>query len=563
MAVHRAVSSAGAVRTLTVAVVCLLLTTALLTPALAASNELERDTADSGGADREYTADDTAENTTALEIDESLASADGTIEVVLRLEEATVPADASEAETERLLEEHAEETQESLVEYVANTPGLSVESEFWVTNAVLLEVDIERVDLDSFETSAGFEPVEAVHENFELSVPEEPAVDETTSTAETPIGGDELAGVTQPTTPGIAQLNAPGVWESYDTRGDGVRVAVLDTGIDADHPALDLYTEDPSDPTYPGGWAEFDATGERVEGSTPYDSGTHGTHVSGTVAGNAASGTQIGVAPDAELLHGLVLNGTSGSFAQIVAGMEWALEEDAHVISMSLGTSGTHGQLIGPVRNAVDSGAIVVAAIGNDGEETSNTPGNVYEAISAGAVHANGNAASFSGGETIDRSEWTHAPETWPSSYVVPSVVAHGVAVFSAVPGGGYRAMPGTSMATPHVSGTVALMLSAEPDAAPEEISTALYETAWKPDGEDEATMDARYGHGIVDAEAATDALVGAREEINTATADGASETGSTLPYSGLFAGSVSVLVLLVGTGALFAARSLSRKTER
>ncbi|ELY45889.1 S8 family serine peptidase [Natronorubrum tibetense] len=567
MAAHRAVPSAGTVRILTVALVCLLLTTALLTPALAASSGFERTAVDgdrTSAVQLQKTADP-ADAAIYTDVEDSIKSANGTIEVVLRLEEATIPADATEAEAERLLETHAAETQESLLEHVADTPGVDVESEFWLTNAVLLEIDADRIDLETLEILAAVDPVEAVHENFELSVPEEPTVDGTSSTAEMPVDGDEISGTTQLTTPGIAQLNAPAVWESYDTRGDGVRVAVLDTGVDADHPSIDLYTEDPSDPTYPGGWAEFDAAGERVEGSTPYDSGTHGTHVSGTVAGNAASGAQIGVAPDAELLHGLVLNETSGSFAQIIAGMEWALEEEADVISMSLGATGTHSPLIDPVQNAVDSGAVVVAAIGNDGEETSNSPGNVYEAISVGAVHTDGTVASFSGGETINRSDWTHEQASWPSSYVVPDVVAHGVAVFSAVPGGGYQPMPGTSMATPHVSGTVALMLSAEPDATAEEISTALYGTTWKPDGADADTMDTRYGHGIVDAKAATNALVDTREAIDTDSADGTTETESktTAPYSQLFAAGVSVIVVFVAAVALVAARSVSRETER
>ncbi|QCS41674.1 S8 family serine peptidase [Natrinema versiforme] len=460
----------------------------------------------------------------SIVIDDDLPENGSTVEVVVRLEEATVHETASDAATERRLETHAETTQDPLLDYVRDTDGVSVEETFWLTNAVLITVDTDEVDYETFER---FDAVEAVHENFAVTVPEPP----NRANATTMATASSLAAGERRTTTGLAQLNASPVWDAYDTQGEGVRVAVLDTGIDVGHPDLELATDDPSDPTYPGGWAEFNATSQRVTGSTPHDTGTHGTHVSGTVAGGATTGTAIGVAPEVELLHGLVLTDTSGSFAQVVAGMEWALQEDADVISMSIGSTGKHSQLIDPVRNARESGAVVVAAIGNEGAETSGSPGNVYEAISVGAVDRNGAVPSFSGGERVNRTDWAGAPDDWaaPSSYVVPDVVAPGVAITSAVPGGGYESMPGTSMATPHVSGTAALLLSIEPDATPDEIETALTETARVPesrtadgttDGSDGDVVDTRYGYGIVDASAAADALVAARASLEPVTAD-------------------------------------------
>ena len=444
-----------------------------------------------------------------IRIDDDIPDTGDDVEIVVRLEEAPV----SDVDPDRLddrLEEHADDTQEPLLEYAADAPAIDVEERFWLTNAVVLEVDAEAVDLETFER---FDAVEAVHENFAVSVPEprtQLGTTERTSDASAATGPSRTTGA-------IARLNVPAVWNAYETRGAGTRVAVLDTGIDPDHPALELYTDDPSDPTYPGGWAEFDATGDRVANSTPHDTGTHGTHVSGTVAGVAPDGTAIGVAPEADLLHGLVLNGGDGTFAQIVAGMEWALEEDADVISMSLGSTGAHAPFIDPVRNARASGAVVVGAIGNEGAGTSGSPGNVYETISVGASAGDDSVAAFSGGGRINRTDWATAPETWPDEYVVPTVVAPGVDVVSTVPDGGYARMPGTSMATPHVSGTIALLLSIDPGATPTELSTALTETAWKPEGDvkaddspaaNAAAADTRYGHGIVDAEAAAGALV-------------------------------------------------------
>ncbi|MDF9744282.1 S8 family serine peptidase [Natrinema salsiterrestre] len=473
----------------------------------------------------------------SIVIDEDLPTNGTTVEVVVRLAEATVPETASEAATERRLENHADSTQDPLLEYVRERNGLQAEETFWLTNAVLIDVDTDAVDYEVFER---FGAVEAVHENFAVSVPDQPAgVNAAASGSTAPTANARR------TTAGLAQVNAPAVWDAYDTQGEGARVAVLDTGVDASHPDIELATDDPSDPTYPGGWAEFDATGGRVAGSTPHDTGSHGTHVSGTVAGGATTGTAIGVAPEAELLHGLVLSDTSGSFAQVVAGMEWAVREDADVISMSLGVTGTLAPFIDPVRNARDSGSIVVGAIGNEGPETSGSPGNVYETISVGAIDGNGTVPSFSGGQRLDRAEWVGAPDDWnaPQSYIVPDVVAPGVAVVSAVPGG-YMAMPGTSMAAPHVSGTIALLVSIEPDATPEEIELALTGTARVPesyvpgsnatvDESDGATIDSRYGHGIVDAEATADALVEARGGVESTMANDSNATADRTDGSG------------------------------
>ncbi|TYT63575.1 S8 family serine peptidase [Natrialba swarupiae] len=447
-----------------------------------------------------------------LEIDDSLRDLEDseTVELVVRFEEATVPEDASDDEVEYRLEEHAAKTQAPLLDYATETAWISVEEEFWVTNAVLLEVETDRVDLEAFER---FDAIEAIHENFELSVPPEP--DERDDVADE----DDDPSATW----GVEAVNAPTVWEEHDARGDGVRVAVLDTGVDADHPDIELHTDDPTDPTYPGGWAEFNESGDRVVGSTPYDSGAHGTHVSATVAGGNQSGTAIGVAPEAELLHGLVLDEEGGTFAQIIAGMEWALEEEADVISMSFGATGRHHQLTDPVRNAEESGVAVVAAIGNEGEDTSGSPANVYNSISVGAVGPDGTVASFSGGERLERTEW----ETGPETYVAPDVVAPGVAIDSAVPGGGYEPFPGTSMATPHVAGTIALLLEIEPDTTPSDVSRILTETAWKPaDAPDE--KDTRYGYGIVDADAAATQLVDERVEPEEVASTQASDDHST-----------------------------------
>jgi len=170
--------------------------------------------------------------------------------------------------------------------------------------------------------------VSELHANFEVQAPTPRRVDR-------PSMATSTKGYN--TTYGLDQVNATEVWDAYGTMGQGVKVAVLDTGVNASHQDIDLYTENASDPTYPGGWAEFNSTGAKIPGSEPYDSGQHGKHTSGTVAGGNASGEYVGVAPEATLIHGGVLTDEGGTFASILAGMEWAVQEEADVVSMSLG----------------------------------------------------------------------------------------------------------------------------------------------------------------------------------------------------------------------------------
>lgn len=432
----------------------------------------------------------------SVDVDPAVADDQGRGEVVVRLQPMNLEGMEDPHRVERALKAHADASQEDLLTLAERSEALEVRNTFWLMNGVLLEVDH---DADGLLLASTADHVTRIHENFQM----EPLADPGDTTA----SGSATPTSTSDTTWGLSEINAPDVWDQYGTRGSGARVAVLDTGIDADHDDLDLFTNDSSDPTYPGGWAEWDTEGNRIEGSEPYDADGHGTHVSGTVAGGAASGTHIGVAPDVELLHGGVLTPESqGYYSAVVAGMQWAAEREADVTSMSLGSSGYDSADIEPVRASNALGTYVVAAIGNDGEGTSGSPGNVYDSLAAGASDSNHDIASFSGGEEIvtDDSWGDNAPDDWPSSYVVPDLAAPGVDVYSSVPGDDYAHYSGTSMATPHVSGTVALLLSVHDHLDVDEVEEALRETAWKPSGEPDGT-DTRYGDGIVDAKAAVD----------------------------------------------------------
>jgi serine protease AprX len=347
-----------------------------------------------------------------------------------------------------------------------------------------------------------------------LSAGSQPATGQSTTAGATTAGSYD-------TTYGLAQIRATEVWEAYDTRGANTSVAVLDTGVDPDHPDIDLTA-----------WAEFDGDGNQLDTEPQdYSSSGHGTHASGTVVGGNASGQYIGVAPDTDLYHGAVLTNCggacTGTLSQIIAGMEWGVENDVDVLSMSLGANGYYNDFIDPVQNAQSAGTAVVAAIGNKGEGNSSSPANVYDAIAVGASDRNEDIVSFSSGEQIDtQSAWgATEPGTlgWPDSYIVPSVAAPGRFVTSAKPGGTYGEKSGTSMATPHVAGAVALVQSAtESRVSPGEMETALEAAAAKPDDwpEPDDQRDTRYGSGIVDVPATVVEIAGpaARYDTNRST---------------------------------------------
>ncbi|MBT3049049.1 MAG: S8 family serine peptidase [Candidatus Thiodiazotropha sp.] len=258
---------------------------------------------------------------------------------------------------------------------------------------------------------------------------------------------------------GVEAVGALATWGAYGAKGSGVKVAVLDTGIDADHPDLQgrITTND---------FAEFDSDGNTVDGAAVRDTGRHGTHCCGTVAGGNASGHWIGVAPEVSLAAGVVLPRGRGTDAQILAGMQWAIDRDVDVISMSLGGLSMSPEVLDTYTRMIITanrlGISVVVAIGNEGSQTSGAPGNDYFAFTVGATDAEDRAAGFSGGRTqvINESRYIRS-DALPLVYSKPDVSAPGVGVKSAVPRGRYEAWNGTSMATPHVAGAIALLLSA------------------------------------------------------------------------------------------------------
>ncbi|MFC5831836.1 S8 family serine peptidase [Nonomuraea insulae] len=430
---------------------------------------------------------------------EQMKTATGRLEaaVIVRTPQES-PKTGSPAEARAELKASAEPVQDPIVAFVRSR-GDQVVNTFWLKNMVLV-----RATPDTLTALTGLDLVDRIIPNFTLSAPEpdKAVTPKTTASA-------------QPTTWGIAKIGADRVVKERGLTGKGVRVAVLDTGIDITHPDLKgkLVSDADADPKHPGGWIEFDADGKPVPSSEPHDSSYHGTHVAGTIAGGDASGTQIGVAPGAELMAGLVIPGGQGTLAQVLAGMQWALApyaadgspagEPADVVSMSLGATGYDDELVEPARNIYRAGAFPSFAIGNDCPPGgSSSPGNVYESVAVGATDADDAVPDFSCGGVVKRTDWFDAPPEWPESYVVPDLAAPGVDVLSSYPGGGYTSLNGTSMATPHVSGTVALMLEARPGLTVDATEEILLGTSA---GDDTygARPNARIGQGRIDAYAA------------------------------------------------------------
>ena len=467
---------------------------------------------------------------TAVERTVDVDDLNGTARLIVRFDGANAPGAASangRVSTDDL-ERHANDSQGDFESFAERRAGVEIERQFWIANAMLVEVDTDRVPVDRLLDVNG---VERVHENFEVELdaasahtakadtarPDtagpDTAITETGSGAEPAMGSstgprvasnDANATATSGggnTTYGVEMVRAPEVWETFGTRGGNATVAVLDTGIDPNHQDLTV-----------DAWAEFDANGNLVSDDldNASDADGHGTHVAGTVAGGNASGTAIGVAPEADLYGFKVLDDTGvGTFAQVIAGMERASNNaSVDVLQMSLGSTGQSEEFIEPVQNARSSGKIVVASVGNGGTDASSSPGNVYESFAVGAVDSNRDVAAFSGGETLNSSEdWDNETLTsgWPDEYVVPDAAAPGVSVESAEAGttNGTVEQDGTSMAAPHVSGIAALVIASRRTAIDDdELFDTIRNTTDHPD--DATDPDTRYGTGVVDGYAAT-----------------------------------------------------------
>ncbi|MFD9542916.1 S8 family serine peptidase [Streptomyces sp. NPDC060022] len=264
----------------------------------------------------------------------------------------------------------------------------------------------------------------------------------------------------------VPLIGAPEAWAA-GYNGKGVKVAVLDTGIDVNHPDLA---------------GLIDGTASFVPGEAVTDVNGHGTHVAGTIVGSGAAsgGDNKGVAPGADLFVGKVLGGVEGygQDSWIIAGMQWAAETGADVVNMSLGDSyPTDGS--DPMSQTVDAlsaqyGTLFVIAAGNSGPESISAPGAAAAALTVAATDKQDQLANFS----------STGPLTY-SGAMKPDIAAPGVDITAArsqdMTDGGeglYRTISGTSMATPHVVGAAAILAQQHPDWTGAQLKEHLMSTA-------------------------------------------------------------------------------------
>ena len=333
-----------------------------------------------------------------------------------------------------------------------------------------------------------------------------------------------------------AQIGAPEVWQKGDT-GQGVDVAVLDTGIDTAHPDLA---------------GQVAASESFVPGESIEDGKGHGTHVASTIAGSgaASAGKEQGVAPGARLHIGKVLgNDGFGQESWIISGMEWATrDQHARIVNMSLGadpTDGTDPMSVAVDQLSAETGALFVISAGNagPGAYSVGTPGAADAALTVGAVDSGDVLAFFSsqGPRLGDRA-------------LKPDLTAPGVDILAARSHyidegeGSYVSMSGTSMAAPHVAGAAALLAAEHPGLTGRQLKDALVSTT-------RATPDVNAyqgGTGRLDAAAAAGTSVFATGSANFGYPD----------YPHAPAGDVSRVITYTNVGATPVTLALSSSLE-
>lgn len=270
---------------------------------------------------------------------------------------------------------------------------------------------------------------------------------------------------------GVKLLGVPSLWR--ETKGEGIKVGVLDTGIALEHPDLKS--------------AILEARDFTRSPSQAYDAQGHGTHVSGIIAARRNANGIVGVAPESKIIMAKVLNDEgTGTSANIVAGIRWAVATGADILSMSLGSPEPDEEIHQALLLAISKGVFVITAAGNEGPDldTVGYPAGFPEMMAVGSIDRQKKLSSFSSrGRQVD-------------------IVAPGDQITSCYPPRSYAVLSGTSMATPFVSGVVALMLAKHrklggktPVETQQDLIKHLCRSA---DDAGKAGFDPLYGCGII-----------------------------------------------------------------
>ncbi|MFC3788160.1 S8 family serine peptidase [Paenibacillus sp. GCM10012307] len=241
---------------------------------------------------------------------------------------------------------------------------------------------------------------------------------------------------------GVQQVKAPSAWSR--TTGHRIKIGVIDTGVDFNHPDL------------------RNSLNRGINllnrSELPHDDNGHGTHIAGTIAAANQPKGMIGVAPRATICPVKAFDQNGSAYvSDIILGIDWCVRNRIHIINMSFGMKSRSKSLLNAVTNAYNAGVIIVASSGNDGRRKAiDYPARYPQTISVGATNKLRRIALFSNrGSHID-------------------IYAPGDKIISAWLRGKYNEMSGTSMATSHVSGAIALLLAKNPGLTPYEIKAIL-----------------------------------------------------------------------------------------
>ena len=419
------------------------------------------------------------------------------------------------------LKHFSQETQKNLIRYLSDMRAKTTVSDIqslWIANTITCYASIEIIE----ELSKHPDVLIIGLDNEQRMIPESSKpTQEIDSNVVTKV---QAVDPNREITYNITKVRANEVWAQGYT-GQNVVVAILDTGVNYNHSDLsgNMWTH----PDYPyHGWNFVS------NNNNPMDDHSHGTHCAGTVAGQGASGTYTGIAPNAKIMAIKVWNSSAyGSIFQMCDGIQFATDNGAHVISMSGGIQGG-GNMYERIMfrntmiNVLNMGIVATIAAGNEGTKvyppnSVRTPGNcpppwlhpdqtdqteqggLTAVISVGATDQNDNIWEDSSRGPIMWQDIAGFNDYSGAGLIRPDVVAPGVDIKSLARTGGYVEDSGTSMATPCVAGVIALMLSKHPNLTPAKICEIL-ETTAQPLS---ATKSNIYGSGRIDAYKAVQAV--------------------------------------------------------
>lgn len=283
---------------------------------------------------------------------------------------------------------------------------------------------------------------------------------------------------------GVNRIDADLAWSV--SKGAGIKVGVIDTGIDKDHPDLVANIK---------GGVNFVFKKGQVNPDMWDDDNGHGTHVSGIIGAVDNSIGIIGVAPSVSLYGIKVLdrNG-NGYLSDVIAGIDWAVNNGMDIVNMSLGTNTYITSFENACNAAFASGVILVAAAGNDG--------------TTGGYSTVDYPAAFASVIAVAATDINNTRPLWSSYGPEVEFSAPGVVILSTWSGGGYKTLSGTSMSSPHVAGVAALALTQPVQPAYDYNLNGIWDVAelrtWLQNTADYLGPNIYYGYGLIDAEEAT-----------------------------------------------------------